>query len=188
MTDEEKKAQEEQLKHEKAKKGEDSELSSAEAAMKLKKELDEVKAENDSLRAAKKEYYDKLLNEGKIKEDEPKPKHRTSSEIREDWKKNASNNTNLRNAQLSVEYDEAITREAPKNERQVGMSYLPKGVDEKGNRIIPSLEEKDRAKRTHDVLKACILESSTEDNPVDELTLTGGDPEVFNMALKRKGL
>lgn len=188
MVDEEKKAQEEQLKNEKAKKGEDSELSSAEAAMKLKRELDEVKAENESLRAAKKEYYDKLLNEGEVKDNEPKPKYRTSSEIREEWKKNASNNTNLRNAQLSVEYDEAVTREAPKNERQVGMSYLPKGVDEKGNRIIPSLDEKDRAERTHNVLKACILESATEDNPVDEQTLTGGDPEVFNMALKRKGL
>lgn len=47
MTDEEKKAQEEQLKNEKAKKGEDSELSSAEAAMKLKRELDEVKAETN---------------------------------------------------------------------------------------------------------------------------------------------
>ena len=188
MTEEELKAQEEQKKLEEANKGKNPELSEAEALKKLKEENDKLKSRNSQLEAAKKEYYDALLNDGELKEKDSKPKYRSSSEIREEWKKTASNNTNLRNAQLSVEYDEAITREAPKSERAVGMSYLPKGVDEKGNVIIPTPDEKDRAKRTHDFLKACIMQSSTEDKPVDEETLTGGDPKLFNMALAGKGL
>ena len=186
MVDEEK-TLEEQTKED-ANKGKNPELSEAEALKKLKEENDKLKSRNSQLEAAKKEYYDALLNDGELKEKDSKPKYRSSSEIRKEWKETASNNSNLRNAQLSVEYDEAITRETPKAEREVGMSYLPKGVDEKGNKIVPTLEEKDRAKRTHDVLKACILESGTDDNPVDAESLTGGDPELFNMALARKGL
>ena len=174
MTEEELKALEEQKKLEEAKKG-NPELSEAEALKKLKEDNDKLAKENADLKEAKKTYYDTILNGGK-KGDE-KPKFRSSNEIREEMIKNSTKNTNLRNWQLSIELDEAVIRETGLS------SYLPKGVDENGTPLIPTVQEEENAVRVNETIKECLKEAGTDMN-----TFTGGDPEAFNAALKKRKL
>lgn len=172
MTDEEKKALEEA---EKAKKGENPELAEAEALKKLKEENERLTKENADMKEAKKEYWDTVLNGGK--KGEEKPKYRKSEEIREEMRKDCTKNTNLRNWQLSIELDEAVKRETGSS------SYLPKGVDENGTPFVPTVQEEENAERINEVMKECLQEAGT-----DMETFTGGDAELFNMALKKRKL
>lgn len=82
----------------------------AQAIEKLKEENKRLLAENDNLNAAKTKYYDKVLNgqeSGKKEET-----HRSAQEIREDlWGKGKKQRTNLENAKLYTELDDACMRE-----------------------------------------------------------------------------
>lgn len=172
MTDEEKKALEEA---EKAKKGENPELAEAEALKKLKEENERLTKENADMKEAKSKYWDSVLNGGK--KGEEKPKYRNSEEIRKEMIENSSKNTNLRNWQLSIELDEAVRRETGAS------SYLPKGVDENGDPFVPTVQEEENADRVNETIKECLQEAGT-----DMDTFTGGDPQLFNMALKKRKL
>ena len=154
---------------------ENSELTEVEALKKLKEENEKLKAQNKSLEEAKSKAYDKILNGGKIVDNEPKT--RSSKEIRDEMQKTCTKNSNLRNWQLSYELDEAVRREEGQS------SYVPKGVDENGQPFVPTQDELANAEAVHDTIKECLEEAGT-----DMSTLTGGDPALFNMALKKRRL
>lgn len=147
------------------------EVKEAQAIIELKAERDALKKENESLKDAKAQYYDKLLNDNDppAEDNDPTKQFRSSEEIRKEMAETSSQNTNLRNAELSVELDEAVRRETGAS------SYLPHGHDEKGVPYSPTQDEIVRADRAHDMLVECIKEAN-------------GDPAEFNLALKRRKL
>lgn len=175
MTDEEKKA----LEEEEAKK-KNPHLNEAEIVAKLKEENEKLKKDNESLNEAKKAYYDKVLNGGEAKKSDVK--FRTSDEIKKEIIEVASKSSNLRNVQLRIEFDEAIKRETGES------SFLPHGKepDQRTGKyidIVPTADERDLAERTSSVLKECLEEAGT-----DMKTFTGGDPVKFNAALMARKL
>lgn len=134
----------------------------AQALTELSAKIKKLESENQDLKEAKSKYYDSLLNGGSVEVVEPQV--RSSEEIRKEMAKTGSDNTNLRNAELSVELDLAVRRETGES------SYLPKGHD-----ISPTVQERDVADRTLETLQSCIDEAN-------------GDPNEFNLALKRRKL
>lgn len=163
----------EELPNEEGKKKEELNpaLAEVEALKKLKEENEALKAQNKSLEEAKAKAYDSILNGGKKQEE--KPKYRTSTEIREEMQKTCTKNTNLRNWQLSIELDDAVRREKGQS------SYVPEGVDENGQPLVPTQEEIINGDSINTEIKKCLEQAGT-----DMETFTGGDPALFNMALK----
>lgn len=134
----------------------------AQALTEMSKKVNALEAQNAELMAAKKQYYDSILN-GQTAE-ENVPEFRTRDEIRKDLfgKEDKDNMTNLEYATLAVELDDACIRETGES------CFLPKG---KG--VTPTVDERDVAARFNTVLKECIEEAE-------------GDPRVFDQALQRR--
>lgn len=136
-------------------------LSEAQALNEMSMKVRNLEAQNAELMAAKKKYYDSVLNGQTVEEVAP---YRTRDEIRKDLfgREEKDNMSNLEYAELAVELDDACIRETGES------CFLPKG---KG--VTPTVDEKDVALRMNSVLKECIEEAD-------------GDPEVFDQALKRR--
>lgn len=138
-------------------------LGEASALDEMGKKVKVLEAQNAELLAAKKKYYDSILNGSESMEDAG-PKERTRDEIRKDLfgRKDKDNMSNLEYAKLVVELDDACIREEGES------CFIPKGKD-----VNPTVDERDTAKRFHEVLKTCIKEAD-------------GDNEIFNQALARR--
>ncbi len=137
-----------------------TEADEAKKVLEMKKEMDSLKAENASLRKAKADYYDAVLNEN-VPEEEPKK--RTVKEIRDELVKRSEEGcTNLEYATLAVELDNAC-----KAEKNGQSCFLPKGRD-----VTPTADEYAVASKMNAVLSECIEESE-------------GDPDLFNMQLEK---
>jgi len=135
----------------------------AAAAMeKLKAENEKLRVENDSLQKAKTAYYDKVINGAEPPKEEKKL--RSAKEIREDlWGKGKRDRTNLENAVLYNELDNACIRETGKS------AYLPP-INEKGSY---SQEDIELAKATHKAFDELIEEAD-------------GNPDVFDSEFIRR--
>lgn len=134
----------------------------ASALTEMGKKVTALEAQNAELMAAKKKYYDAILN-GSSTEDNG-PKERTRDEIRKDLfgRKDKDCMSNLEYAKLVVELDDACIRE------QGESCFLPKGKD-----VTPTVDERSVAERLHNALKESIDESE-------------GDNELFNQAFARR--
>lgn len=137
-------------------------LDEAQALSEMSKKVSTLEAQNAELMAAKKKYYDAILN-GQTVEDNG-PKYRTKDEIRKDLfgRDDKDNMTNLEYATLAVELDDACIREDGES------CFLPKGKN-----VTVTSDERETAVRFHDCLETCIKEAD-------------GDPEVFDQALNRR--
>lgn len=133
----------------------------ASALNEMSNKVRNLEAQNAELMAAKKKYYDTILNGGTVEEVAP---YRTRDEIRKELFsiEDKDNMTNLDYAKLAVELDDACIRE------QGESCFLPKG---KG--VTPTVDERDVAVRMNAVLKECIEEAD-------------GDPHIFDQALQRR--
>lgn len=114
----------------------------AQALMELKRQNDALKAENAELQAAKKEYYEAVLNGNPAPVEEEK---RDPKVIREEIAKKSGDLTNLECAKLYVELDDAV-------QARGGQSiFLPVG---KG--VTPTADEERTAQKMKEVLVDCI--------------------------------
>lgn len=119
-----------------------------------------LEAQNAELMAAKKKYYDSILNGQSVEEVAP---YRTRDEIRKDlFGRDKQEMSNLEYAKLCVELDDACIREEGES------CFLPKGKD-----VTPTADERDTAERFHNALVECIEEA-------------GNDNEIFNQAMARR--
>lgn len=136
-------------------------LEEAQALNEMSKKVKTLEAQNAELMAAKKRYYDSILNGSTVEENAPKT--RSKNEIRKelfvDRKEDLSN---LEYAKLVVELDEACIREDGES------CFLPKGKD-----VEPTADERQTAERFRECLVDCIEEAE-------------GDEELFNQALARR--
>lgn len=138
----------------------------AQAFMEMSNRVKSLEAENKSLQKAKRDYYDAILN-GQTLSEASGPKKRSVDEIRKDLMTNIDKGcTNLKYAELSLELDDAVIEETGES------CFLPKGHDQHGNPIRPTMDEYATAQRFHEVLQDCV---ETAD----------GDPEVFNVEFAR---
>lgn len=135
-------------------------LQEAQALNEMSNRVHTLESENAELKAAKKKYYDTIIN-GQVPEDTPKEK--TAREIREEMAKIKEKDalTNLEYVTKSLELDNAVRRETGAS------SYLPKG-----NGITPTTDERDIAERFHDFMTEAVKEAD-------------GDNEVFNNIIER---
>lgn len=136
-------------------------LDEAQALSEMSKKMSTLEAQNAELLAAKKKYYDSILNGQTVEEVAP---YRTRDEIRKELFgiEDKDNMSNLKYATLAVELDDACIRETGES------CFLPKG---KG--VTPTVDERDVAVRMNSVLKECIEEAN-------------GDPQIFDQALARR--
>lgn len=135
-------------------------LDEAQALSEMSKKVSALEAQNAELMAAKKKYYDAILNGQTVEEG---AQYRTKDEIRKDlFKQDRDEISNLDYAKLVVELDDACIREDGES------CFLPKGKD-----VTPTADERDTAERFHECLVTCINEAD-------------GDNEVFNQALARR--
>jgi len=133
----------------------------AQTLTELAKKVHDLQSENADLREAKKKYYDTLLNGTPVSDDTPVEEYRSAKEVREELVKTQANNTNLKNAELYVELNEAVIREG-------GQSvFLPRGKD-----VTPSYEEIELSERFPRILKECIEKAE-------------GSPSIFNTEFQR---
>lgn len=139
-----------------------SEEVAAAAIEKLKAENEKLMSENKDLKQAKVAYYDKIINGA-----DPSSKEknlRSAKEIRDDlWGKGKKDRTNLDNAILYNELDDACIREEGKS------AYLPP-VNEKGSY---TQDDIDLAKKTHKAFEELIEEAN-------------GNPDVFDSEFMRR--
>lgn len=119
------------------------------ALAEMSKKVQELEAKNAELNAAKKKYYDAVLNGGT----EPSEVHvKTLKEAREDlWSGDVTTLSNRQYAEKALELDNACIRETGES------CFLPKG---KG--VTPTVDERDVAERMHKALEYC-LENSDND-------------------------
>lgn len=111
--------------------------------------LKSLEAQNAELLAAKKKYYDAMLNGAEVKEEVP---YRSRDEIRKDLFGRDMDSISSRDyAKLVVELDDACIRE------QGESCFLPKGKN-----ISPTVDERDVAKRMHDSLEYCVSNSEND--------------------------
>lgn len=136
-------------------------LQEAQALNEMSNKVTKLEAENKELLAAKKKYYDTIIN-GQVPNSEA-PKERTAKEIREEMAKIKEKDalTNLEYVTKSLELDEAVRRETGAS------SYLPKG-----NGITPTTDERDVADRFAKFMTEAVAEAN-------------GDNEVFNNIIER---
>lgn len=137
-------------------------LAEAQALTEMRNRNASLEAQNAELLAAKKKYYDAILN-GQTAEDNG-PKERTRNEIRKDLfgKDGKENMSNLEYAKLVVELDDACIRETGES------CFLPKGRN-----VTPTAEEILTAEKVHNCLADCIEKAD-------------GDAVVFNQELERR--
>lgn len=129
----------------------------AQALTELKRQFDALKAENADLLAAKKEYYEQVLNGNQAPVEEEK---RDPKVIREEIAKKSGDLSNLDNAKLYVELDDAV-------QARGGQSiFLPSGRG-----VTPTADEENTARKFKQVLVECIEKSE-------------GNPDRFNSELK----
>lgn len=133
----------------------------ASALTEMSNKVKTLEAQNAELMAAKKKYYDSILN-GQSAE-ETAPQFRTRDEIRKDlFSKDREEISNLEYAKLAIELDDACIREEGES------CFLPKGRN-----VTITSDERATAERFHACLEECIEEAD-------------GDNEVFNQALERR--
>lgn len=132
----------------------------AQALNEMSNKVKTLEAQNAELMAAKKKYYDSILNGQTVEEVAP---YRTRDEIRKDlFSKDKQEMSNLEYAKLTVELDDACIREDGES------CFLPKGRN-----VTVTSDERNTAERFHNCLVDCIEEAD-------------GDEEVFNQALARR--
>lgn len=135
-------------------------LEEAQALSEMSKKVSILEAQNAELQAAKKKYYDSILNGQTVEEVAP---YRTRDEIRKElFDEKRDEISNLDYAKLVVELDDACIREEGES------CFLPKGKD-----VTPTADEYMTAERFHACLVDCIEEAD-------------GDNEIFNQALARR--
>lgn len=135
-------------------------LDEAQALNEMSKKVSTLEAQNAELMAAKKKYYDSILNGQSVEEVAP---NRTRDEIRKElFGKDMQEMSNLEYAKLVVELDDACIREEGES------CFLPKGKN-----VTPTSDERLTAERFHDCLVDCIEEAD-------------GNAEVFNQAMARR--
>lgn len=129
----------------------------AQVLIELKKQNDALLAQNAELQAAKTKYYDAVLNG----QSEPTGvQSRTPKEIREEIAKKSADNTNLENAKLYLELNEAVKARG-------GQSiFLPVGKN-----VQITYDEAEGARKLEEALKLCVEAAN-------------GDPDRFNSELK----
>ncbi len=132
----------------------------ASALTEMSNKVRNLEAQNAELMAAKKKYYDAILN-GNTAEDNG-PAERTKLEIRKDLFQGDKELSNLEYAKLVVELDDACIREDGES------CFLPKGRN-----VTVTADERDVANRFHNCLVDCIEEAD-------------GDNEIFNQAMNRR--
>lgn len=138
----------------------------AQALIELRKQVDDLKAENASYKKAQAEVYDKILNGGTP--DSAEPGHRPINEIRKELIDGSKNGIdNLHYAKLTIELDDALIADGQDS------CFLPKGRMPNGQSISPTADEVATATKFHNVINECIQESD-------------GDPDRFNMELKMR--
>lgn len=133
----------------------------AQALTEMKRRNSELEAENAQLQAAKKQYYDAVLNGQKA---EPEVvKLRTRQEIVKDMREAIQKGgvTNIEYAKLAVELNEACIAETGES------CFLPKGRN-----VSPTADEVALSEKFPDFLKEC-------------LEAADGDPDVFNNEVER---
>lgn len=135
-------------------------LEEASALNELGNKVRTLQAQNAELMAAKKKYYDAIIN-GNTAEDNG-PTERTRDEIRKDLFGGNKELSNLEYAKLVVELDDACIREDGES------CFLPKGRN-----VTVTADERDVANRFHNCLVDCIEEAD-------------GDEEIFNQAMNRR--
>lgn len=133
----------------------------ASALNEMSNKVKTLEAQNAELMAAKKKYYDAILN-GTTTEDNG-PKERTVEEIRKDLfdRKDKDNMSNLEYAELAVELDDACIRETGES------CFVPKGKN-----VQVTYDEQMSAAKMNAVLKECIESAD-------------GDPNIFNREFAR---
>lgn len=131
-------------------------LAEAQALTEMSSKVRNLEAENAELKAAKKKYYDAVLN-GNTLEDNG-PKERTVKEIRKDLfgRDNKDDMTNLEYATLAVELDDACIRETGES------CFIPKGKN-----VEVSYDETITATKMKKALQ-------------DSIEAADGDPNAFN--------
>lgn len=136
-------------------------VAEASALTEMSNKVRNLEAQNAELMAAKKKYYDSILN-GSTVEDSG-PTYRTRDEIRKDlFGRDQQNISNLEYAKLVVELDDACIRE------QGESCFIPKGKD-----VQVTAEEYMTAQNFHNALVDCIEEAD-------------GNNEIFNQAMARR--
>lgn len=132
----------------------------ASALNEMSNKVKALEAQNAELMAAKKKYYDSVLNGQTVEEVAP---YRTKKEIRQDlFGRDKQEISNLEYAKLVVELNEACIREDGES------CFLPKGKE-----ATPTYEEQQTAVKFHNALVECIEEAN-------------GDNAIFNQAMARR--
>lgn len=132
----------------------------ASALNEMSSKVKALEAQNAELMAAKKKYYDAILNGVTVEE---VVQYRNRDEIRKDlFGKDKSEISNLEYAKLVVELDDACIRETGES------CFLPKGKN-----VSITSDERETAQRVHDCLSDCIEEANN-------------DSQIFNQALARR--
>lgn len=132
----------------------------ASALTEMSNKVRNLEAQNAELMAAKKKYYDAILNGNTVEDNGPQ--YRTRDEIRKDLFQGDKELSNLEYAKLVVELDDACIREEQES------CFLPKGRN-----VTVTADERDVATRFHNCLVDCIEEAD-------------GDNEIFNQAMNRR--
>lgn len=130
----------------------------AQALNEMSVKVRNLEAQNAELMAAKKKYYDQVLNGNTV--EESVPQFRTRDEIRKDLfgREDKDNMSNLDYAKLTIELDDACIRETGES------CFLPKGRN-----ATPSYEEKDVAVRMHNALQSSIEQSNDDPREFDRV-------------------
>ena len=136
-------------------------LAEAQALTEMSNKVKTLEAQNAELLAAKRKYYDTIINGNQVDEHTAQPK--TAKEIGEELAKIKEKDslTNLEYVTKSLELDEAVVRETGHS------SFLPMG---KG--ISPTADEESIAERYTKFMKQAVNEAD-------------GDPAVFNSIIER---
>lgn len=126
-------------------------VAEAQALTEMSNKVRTLEAQNAELMAAKKKYYDNLLNGNSAEEVAP---DRTVKDIRNDlWHsgKELDSMSNREYASLVLELDNACIKETGES------CFLPKGKN-----INATADERDVAERMHDALDYCVSNSSND--------------------------
>lgn len=128
----------------------------AQALNEMSGKIKALESQNAELMAAKKKYYDAVLNGNTL--DENAQKERTAEEIRKDLfgRKEKDSMTNLEYAELTLELDNACIKETGES------CFIPKGKN-----VQPTYEEVAAATKMHKALE-------------ESIEAADGDPAAFN--------
>lgn len=134
----------------------------AKAVNELKARLDSLSAENESLKKAKSDYYDKILN------DQPAPKEVEIKEIKTDEQLAREFSDLVKTKPSNLEMAKKVIEIDDHYREKTGESvFLPYGRD-----VQVTENERATADRVHDALEYCIEASN-------------GNAELFNAELSR---